>query len=584
MALIINHNMPAMIAARNLGSIYSNLGRSIERLSSGLRINKAADDAAGLAVREMMRADIATTLQGIRNAADAVSMIQTADGALAVIDAKLIRMKELAEQAATGTYNSFQREIINSEFQQMALEIDRIANATNFNGLRLLDGSTLNVNGGAGIRIHFGVNNNDGEDYYYVNIGNVKASSTDGLNVGGDSTNDIWSTGGLPATGAPANCCGGAFDSLTATAITNTAKALTLAYNWDSYAPAVSDDGDSLITPVAMGTHVMGRYTNGSGTTLQELVEAVNQGSQSRVQLTITGAAITAAATSANVLCISPEEAYYYGNANVASGLIAGSAGMDVFKSITNFTANNIATAINSSSVSFWALTTGNDVWVFHKEGGDNNNLSIGFKSTEAANVSKVTFTNMATGDRTSALASLSLGGEHWIEAEAAPELAGGYNLQLNGRNAGEGYDIKVVKGSDATFLGYMTGFAGNTNGLVMNAATSLLQVQDAEDGRGTVRTQETAQQALTSINKAIERKDQVRANLGAMQNRLEATIENLTIQAENLQASESRISDVDVATEMTEYTKNNILAQAAASMLAQANSLSSLALVILNG
>ena len=114
MSLIINHNMPAMTAARNLGTIYGNLGKSIERLSSGLRINRAADDAAGLAVREMMRADIAATLQGIRNAAAAVSLIQTAAGALAVIDAKLIRMKELAEQAATGTYTTAQREIINA--------------------------------------------------------------------------------------------------------------------------------------------------------------------------------------------------------------------------------------------------------------------------------------------------------------------------------------------------------------------------------------------------------------------------------------------------------------------------------------
>ncbi|MDR2726304.1 MAG: flagellin, partial [Candidatus Adiutrix sp.] len=129
MSLIINHNMMAMNATRNLGNAYKNLSTSVQRLSSGLRINSAADDAAGLAIREMMRADIATTMQGHRNAADAISLIQTADGALAVIDEKLIRMKELAEQAATGTYTTAQREIINSEYQAMAREIDRIANA-----------------------------------------------------------------------------------------------------------------------------------------------------------------------------------------------------------------------------------------------------------------------------------------------------------------------------------------------------------------------------------------------------------------------------------------------------------------------
>jgi flagellin len=111
-------------------------------------------------------------------------------------------------------------------------------------------------------------------------------------------------------------------------------------------------------------------------------------------------------------------------------------------------------------------------------------------------------------------------------------------------------------------------------------------ELQDAADGLpgGEIRTQASARRALDIITEAIQRKDQVRANLGSMQNRLEATITNLTIQAENLQASESRISDVDVATEMTEFTKNNILAQAATSMLAQANSLGQLALLLIRG
>ena len=109
MSLVINHNMMADNTARNLNSHYSALGKSMQRLSSGLRVNSAADDAAGLAIRELQRADITTLHQGARNANDAISMIQTADGALGIIDEKLTRMKELAEQAATGTYDSTQR-------------------------------------------------------------------------------------------------------------------------------------------------------------------------------------------------------------------------------------------------------------------------------------------------------------------------------------------------------------------------------------------------------------------------------------------------------------------------------------------
>lgn len=131
--MVINHNEMAANTARNLNSHYGRLQTSTQRLSTGLRINSAADDAAGLAIRELMRSDIASLNQGVRNANDAISLIQVADGALGIIDEKLIRMKELAEQAATGTYNSDQRLMINSEFQAMGAEIDRIAFATNFN-------------------------------------------------------------------------------------------------------------------------------------------------------------------------------------------------------------------------------------------------------------------------------------------------------------------------------------------------------------------------------------------------------------------------------------------------------------------
>ena len=128
MSLVVNHNLMASNVANNLNTHYSQLATSTQRLSTGLRINSAADDAAGLAIRELQRADISALHQGVRNANDAISLIQTADGALAVIDEKLIRMKELAEQAATGTYDSTQRLMIDSEFQQMAAEINRIAN------------------------------------------------------------------------------------------------------------------------------------------------------------------------------------------------------------------------------------------------------------------------------------------------------------------------------------------------------------------------------------------------------------------------------------------------------------------------
>jgi len=188
--MYINHNSMANNVANTLTSHYGNLQTSTQRLSTGLRVNSAADDAAGLAIRELMRTDIAALNQGVRNANDAISLIQTADGALGVIDEKLIRMKELAEQAATGTYDSTQRLMIESEYQAMASEITRIANATDFNGIHLLNGnlsSSSHDGSGAGstdqlsstgkLKVHFGTANDSAEDYYYIQIGNSTASA-----------------------------------------------------------------------------------------------------------------------------------------------------------------------------------------------------------------------------------------------------------------------------------------------------------------------------------------------------------------------------------------------------------------------
>jgi flagellin len=150
--LAIKNNIMAESAARHLGRSYDALARSVERLSSGLRINSAKDDAAGLAVRELMRADVAVLQQGSRNAQDAISMLQTMEGALASIDAILIRMKELAEQAATDSYSGQQRTIMNNEFTQMIAEIDRIAATTSFNSINMLNSATGTNT------IHFGSN------------------------------------------------------------------------------------------------------------------------------------------------------------------------------------------------------------------------------------------------------------------------------------------------------------------------------------------------------------------------------------------------------------------------------------------
>ncbi|HEG44249.1 MAG TPA: flagellin [Phycisphaerales bacterium] len=192
MMLAIKNNLMADTAARHLGRSYEALSASVERLSSGLRINSAKDDAAGLAVRELMRADIAVIQQGARNAQDGISMLQTMEGAMATIDDALIRMKELAEQAATGSYSSQQRNIMNNEFKQMAAEITRIAEKTEFNTITMLDSATGTQT------VHFGIDSDGNDSSITVNSVDVTATT---LGIDSASANVASTTDAATALG-----------------------------------------------------------------------------------------------------------------------------------------------------------------------------------------------------------------------------------------------------------------------------------------------------------------------------------------------------------------------------------------------
>ncbi len=173
--LAIKNNLMANNAARQLGINYDALAQSVERLSSGLRINSAKDDAAGLAVRELMRADIAVFRQGGRNAQDGVSMLQTMEGALAQVDELLIRMKELAEQAATGTYSAAQKDVMQAEFEETSAEIDRITSNTAFNAITLLD-----TNAEDAVDIHVGSTETIGLDSFNMSASGLGVDATSG--------------------------------------------------------------------------------------------------------------------------------------------------------------------------------------------------------------------------------------------------------------------------------------------------------------------------------------------------------------------------------------------------------------------
>ena len=508
MNISLNHNASASNAARNLAAHYTGLSTSVRRLSTGLRVQTAADDAAGLAIRELMRADITALNQGVRNASDAVSLIQTADGALQIIDEKLIRMKELAEQAATGTYNSDQRLMIDSEFQAMAREIQRIATATDFNGIKLLDGSLSGAHDGSGLtsqgmlKTHFGSGNDSAEDYYYITIGDA---TLQGLGLGESSGGGGGGSGGSGSSSVPG--------------VENVHNVPVLGGKVQNH--------PWLPLPFASGLVSFAVIPKGTKNITLNLID---NGRNDSLQLfSVSGKHLIG--TTLGGTDWDPERD--------GTGIVtAGDADSTVLTAVNGFIDG--ATYDGSS---------------LNGTGGDLLRPSMS-DPYRTVNIDGMTI--IYSGE---ANAGGSGGnGASWENTEL---------IRID--EATE--DLVVVVPGAGSFL-----FWANWDEMPPTAAA------DYNGGSGgssaisaiSIQTQELAQQALERVDNAIVEKDKIRAHLGATQNRLENTITNLQNQAENLQAAESRISDVDVSLEMGAYVHRQVLAQTATAMLAQANSLPS--------
>ena len=588
MSFTINHNMMSIKANQHLNDSYNRLAKATERLSSGLRVNSAADDAAGFAVRELMRSDIDVLNQGIRNASDAISMIQTAEGALSVIDEKLTRMKELAEQAATGTYTTAQREIINSEYQAMAKEIDRIANATNFNGVKLLDGSLKSLHAGSGIKIHFGTGNNRAEDYYFINLGDMRATTSTGLRVGNSDPSDVWRTTSLNAydAGEPLYKTareGGTQPGLFGLQFTKGVNAdgeptpcggpgVWQMYGYVSIDPTCESISD-IVAKINKGTQASGSFTVDAGTTIGDL-----NGSE----ITINGQTYKFDANMAFTT------SNYHGlNSLTTIGLAGLASGEDALEALavmlnSHYADSGVVAALNGTTMALYATEFGHA----------GNEIGI----SEDSDFLRTSQPTLSGGGETALKASL-----WWDDANQE------YELQLSMDKGGERYQMrifaltsmagvngtgagKIIMGDPLSTVGYLGYLPIDLGGeLHINNYGSTdenkewYEAQNAvgrTDWNGAdVLTQSAAQRALEAINAAIVSKDARRTELGAYANRMENTITNMQIQIENLQNAESRISDIDVASEMIEYSRDQIMSQVGVAMLSQANSFPQIAL-----
>lgn len=193
MALRINHNIASMSVQRYMGQTARDMNQTVERLSSGLRINHAWDDPAGLSVSEKFRAQISSMVEAERNTSQGINLLATAEGALAIVDDKLIRMRALSVEAANGTLTSLDRSYLDVEFQQLKSEITRVAEVTNYNGLSLIDGTYSEGSANGGILMQIGTYTTSGQDYYRINLADMSATAL------GLSSTDLTTTANAQA-------------------------------------------------------------------------------------------------------------------------------------------------------------------------------------------------------------------------------------------------------------------------------------------------------------------------------------------------------------------------------------------------
>lgn len=534
--MVVQHNLNAINANNKMNINVSGTKKATEKLSSGYQINRAGDNAAGLAISEKMRSQIRGLSQATKNANDGISLIQTAEGGLNETHSILQRMRELAVQSANGTYqDNTDREAIQLEVDALKSEIDRIASSTEYNGMKLLDGS----------------------------LGGSKAVTEFGAKYG--------------VVAAAGNGLDGAI----------------LTSNFGGVSVTVADK--------ASGKGGENAVWDATGKTLTLNLVAGETYTQKQMDDIIANAAQTKAATGAPAdISLTLKNGVYTAKAADTTGVtVAGERASSAATDVSALTGDTKSTGLGSAdSIQFIANTYGLSA-----------DTKMAKKITVATDVApgkeNVTVTTAAKPDAGAGTAAeaaeikLHLAtGKTYTEDDIADILkAAGYDysVKLTDAQAPDGdkdgkilFNVKDPTGVDVTIKdgkgvgkdvvptsGKGLTFQIGANGVedqrvtlnVNDMSSSAIGVASAD-----VSTQDAANKAIDMVDSAVKTVSMQRAGLGALQNRLEYTVNNLTTTNENLTAAESQIRDTDMATEMINYTKNNILQQASQAMLAQAN------------
>ena len=549
----IQHNIMAMSAYRNYTNNVAAMKKNLEKLSSGYKINRAGDDAAGLAISEKMRAQITGLETAQKNAKDGISLVQTAEGALTEVHDMLNRMVELATQSANGTYdNTTDRAQMQKEVNQLRAEIDRIADSSNFNGINLLDGS-MSAAGKAATSAGLD------PEQIHDNTGAAVAAQS------GEYTLDL---AGWTAEASAAIAAGAGILTLSVAGQTitfNAKAALTTG--------AAITFGDLTLASTSVSIGGLAFTASINGTTLKLVGDA------------------TPTQAEADAFNGTDLKVTHTVGTNVVSDSKQLDHGFHVVKKVQAKVDPQKASA--KFELTDDMIKDGATI----KIGNDTFTLKVDAASSDQGTGFTINLKGFKEGDKGIAAEAARLISQRSTTADGKFDIStdnkGGIILKENGTWTDADYEKWDVRGNlskdnDATWKDVVQ------VGTAAAAGKSLtLQIGDTADsfnqlkvdigdmhctslgidaGSLSIADQASAAVAIDKIKTAINKVSDVRGTLGATQNRLDHTINNLSVMTENIQDAESTIRDVDVAEEMMAYTKNNILIQSAQAMLAQAN------------
>jgi flagellin len=612
MALTVNTNMASINAQRHLGNTQSKLAKSLERLSSGLRINSAADDAAGIAIASKLGSQVRGLNQAVRNANNAITLTQTAEGGLNTVTNILHRLRELAVQSTSDDNTQSDRANLVNEADQLVSEMTRMVNTTEYNTMGLLDGSFTSkyfqVGANYSQKVTFTIadaraKSIGGRAQYDANIadgvlnaenGNLGASElkVNGYGVKGTSSSDDQysvlevASGALSANVAAADTSGVYSFAINNTYVNVTLSTATAAEVVDQVVSAINAASITNVSAVAVGSTFVIRATGGIDLELDLKAGAV------------TGASALAAIGMANNGSMFGSSGVSTGdvaNYNGQSSAIAKAAAINEVKTQSEVTATALSnTVTGTAAISAGSIVSG-EVYI---NGVNLGSVTVTANDGTGALISAI---NNITSD-TGVSASTDSSNKLVLEASDGRNIAMTTNVETAPNTAilelGESSQwtngssvfrstVRLTSESEISLTGTLedlyesssTAQATNTTETSKSIATDGATFNMASIS---ISSQYKAESALLTIDAAMNDINSVRAEIGAVQNRLQFTVQNLEISSENLGSAQSRIMDADFASETAIFTKNQIMVQAATAILAQSNTLPQLALQLL--